>query len=196
METRARTLGLVILGSLLATSAVAAPNRGFYVGAGAGRINVEDDITGFDDGDVGFKIFGGYVLNEIVSAEISYIDGGTAEEPISFFDGLGGIATAKFEVDTSVINLSILGDLLLTEQFSLFGRLGYAFIDTDIDVNAQSPLGGAQRFSDSDNSDEVSYGIGVVYRFTQQFEVRAEYEGFDISDGELNGFTASALFRF
>jgi OOP family OmpA-OmpF porin len=195
MNIRAWTLGLVILGSLVATNAVAAPDRGFYVGAGAGLINVEDDITGFDDGDTGFKLFGGYVLNEILSVEVSYIDGGTAEEDSSFFDPLVGLGTARVEIDTSVINLSVLGDLLLTEQFSLFGRLGYAFIDTDVDASFQS-AGSSIVFSDSDNNDEVSYGIGVLYRFTQQFEVRAEFEGFDVSNGELNGFLASALFRF
>jgi len=195
MQTRAWIFGLTILGSLVATNAIAAPDRGFYVGAGAGRINVEDDGSGFDDGDTGFKLFGGYVLNEILAVEVTYIDGGSAEESATVFDPLLGFGNATLEVDTSVINLSILGDLLLTEQFSLFGRLGYAFIDTDLDISAQFAAGSASA-SDSDSSSEVSYGIGVVYRFTEQFEARAEFEGFDVSDGELNGFTASALFRF
>lgn len=195
MNIRAWTSCLIILGSLVASSAMAAADRGFYVGAGVGRVNVEDDFTGFDEGDTGFKIFGGYVLNEIVSVEVSYIDGGTAEEDTTTLDPFLGPFTTSFEVDTSVINLSVLGDLLLTDQFSLFGRLGYAFIDRDVDVSAQTPFGSFSA-SDSDSTDDFSYGIGAVYRINPKFEVRAEFDGFDVSDGELNAFTASALFRF
>jgi opacity protein-like surface antigen len=99
------------------------------------------------------------------------------------------------QIDTSIINLSVLGDLLLTEQFSVFGRLGYAFIDADVD--ALVTVGGlSDRFSDSDSSSEFSYGIGAVYRFNEQFEARAEFEDLDVSNGELNAITASVLFRF
>jgi OmpA-OmpF porin, OOP family len=196
MKTRSFSMAFTLMAGFLATGAVsAAPDRGFYVGAGLGQVNVEDDGTGFDDGDTGFKLFGGYALSEIVAVEISYIDGGTAEDSAQFFDPLLGIGTASVEVDTTVINLSVLGDLLLTEQFSLFGRLGYAFIDTDVDATVSFAIGSASD-SDSDSSSEVSYGVGAVYRFTERFEVRGEFEGFDVSNGELNSFTASALFRF
>ncbi len=196
MKSRALMLGIATMGLLTAAAtASAAPDRGFYVGAGAGQVSIEDDVTGFDDGDTGFKLFGGYALNEIVSVEVSYIDGGTAEESVTVFDPFLGSGTGKAEIDTSVVNLSVIGDLVLAEQFSVFGRLGYAFIDTDLDLTAQF---GAGTFSDSDSdsSDEVSYGVGAVYRFNEQFEVRAEYEGFDVSDGKLDAITASVLFRF
>src|ERR1043165_5829133 len=114
MTIRAWALGFAVLGSLAASAANAAPDRGFYVGAGVGVVNVEDDFTGVDDGDTGFKVFGGYVLNEIVSLEISYIDGGTAEDTAPVFDPLRGLGTGDFEIDTSIINLSVLGDLVLT----------------------------------------------------------------------------------
>ena len=187
MTYRTPLFTFIALAAALATqSAVAEIRPGFYAGAGLGIVDVEDDTVGFDDGDTGFKVFGGYQLGDIVSVEVSYIDGGTAEETAG---------AAKLEVDTSIVNLSVLGDLLLTEQFSLFGRLGYAFIDTDADFSVR--IGNMTvRASDSDSDNEVSYGIGGVYRFTEQLEVRAEFEAFDVSNGDLNAITASVLFRF
>jgi OmpA-OmpF porin, OOP family len=190
MKHRALMLGLSILAFAAPGIATAEPRPGFYIGAGAGSVDVEDDDTGFDDGDTGFKVFGGYALSNILAVELSYIDGGTAEDSFSLNPG-----TATLDVDTSIVNLSVLGDLLLTEQFSLFGRLGYAFIDTDVD--AVGRLGNlTTRISDSDSSDDFSYGVGAVYRFNEQFEARAEYEGIDVSDGNLSAITASVLFRF
>jgi OOP family OmpA-OmpF porin len=195
MKHRTLLLGLMTLAATAASTANAAPDRGFYVGAGVGTVNVKDDASGFDDGDTGFKVFGGYVLNEILAVELSYIDGGTAEDSGAVFDPFFGVGTAALEIDTSIINLSVIGDLLLTEQFSLFGRLGYAFIDTDVDATARFGNFTATA-SDSDTSNEFSYGVGAVYRLTEQFEVRAEFEGLDVSNGDLNAITASALFRF
>jgi len=196
MKHQAVIFGLAIIGSLAgAATANAEVDPGFYVGVGIGQVNVEDDLIGFDDGDTGFKLFGGYALNEILAVEVSYIDGGTAEDSTTFFDPFRGFGTLSLEADTSVVNLSVLGDLVLTEQFSLFGRVGYAFIDTDVDLTARFAASTLSA-SDSDSTDEISYGVGAVFRFNERFEARAEYEGFDVSDGELNSITASALFRF
>jgi OOP family OmpA-OmpF porin len=195
MKHRALLLGLMAIAATAASTASAAPDRGFYAGAGVGAVNVKDDASGLDDGDTGFKVFGGYVLNEILAVELSYIDGGTAEDSTTVLDPFLGLGTVAQQVDTRIFNLSVLGDLLLTDQFSLFGRLGYAFIDTDVDATANF-RGFVASASDSDTNDEFSYGVGAVYRFTEQLEARAEFEGFDVSSGNLNAITASVLFRF
>jgi len=149
-----------VASALLASApAFAADDSGFYVGAGVGNFGLE--IDGFDDSDIGFKVFGGYQFMKYLGAELEYIDGGTAED-------------FGLKIDVSGFNLSAMGILPVGEKFNLFAKLGMIFWDADVS--------GAGRGSDS--GEDFSWGVGAGYDFTDQFGARLEYQGFEIEDAD------------
>ena len=163
--------------------------QGGYVGFGAGQSKMKDTGSvlpggGIDDSDTGWKIFGGYKFNPNLSAELTYIDFGQ-------FEGGGGV-TGSWE--PTGINGSVLGILPLPNQFSVFGKLGATRWDVD------NNLGGT---SSSDNSTDVSYGIGAQYDFNRDIGARLEWERFaDVGEtgttgqSDLDLLSASVVWNF
>jgi OOP family OmpA-OmpF porin len=190
MDKRIASNGLALLGLLASTSALAEIQPGFYVGAGIGEASVEIDGTGFDDSDTAFKVFGGYNINRNLAVEAAYFDGGTAEETSA-----GRFVGGSTEISTSGLNLSLLGRVPLNDAFSLHARVGIASYDVDSKVFAYTPLGQVN-FEDSDSNEDISYGLGAAFNLTPSFELRADYEAVDASDGELTLLSVSALYKF
>lgn len=190
MDQRMTWTGLALLGLFASTPVLAEIRPGFYVGAGVGEASVEVDDSGFDDGDTGFKVFAGYNINRHFALEATYFDGGTAEMSSAARAFGGSIA-----VSTSGLNFSLLGRLPVNEVFSVHARLGMAAYDVDTRIVAHSPLGQA-RFADSDSSEDVSYGLGAAFDISSSFELRAEYEAVDASNGKLSLLSVSGVYRF
>src|SRR5262245_53584644 len=122
--------------SMTATTATADELNGLYAGIGIGSTAVKDS-GGLDDSDMSFKIFAGYSFNQYFAIELAYLDGGSARQSVSFLfpEGRPSSASLKTKVDTELLNLSVIGNLPLTESFSLFGKLGYARIETDTQLS-------------------------------------------------------------
>jgi OOP family OmpA-OmpF porin len=136
-----------------ATLPVSAIEPGWYIGGGLGDADV--DRSGFDD-DTAFKLFGGYKSGGPLAVEAAYVDLGE-------FDGRG----AEFDVDG--FQLAALGHLPLGEKFSLFGKGGVYFWDSD-----------ASGAGDDDGTD-ITFGFGVLYA-TEKWGIRVEWERFDGTD--------------
>lgn len=165
-----------VAASLLAASpAMAADDGGFYVGAGIGIFGVEEGS--FDESDTGFKLFGGWMFNQYVGGELEYIDGGT-------------VGDSDLGVDSTGINLALKGNWPVTEQFDVFGKVGYFFWDADIDLTGDS--GQEQNESGSD----LSWGIGAGYDFTPNFGVIAEWQWFQIEEADADMISASVVWKF
>jgi OOP family OmpA-OmpF porin len=165
-----------VAASLLAAfPAMAADGGGFYVGAGIGIFGVEEGS--FDESDTGFKLFGGWMFNQYVGGELEYIDGGT-------------VGDSDLGVDSTGINVALRGNWPVTEQFDLFGKVGYFFWDADIDLTGDS--GQEQNESGSD----LSWGIGAGYDFTPNFGVIAEWQWFQIEEADADMMSASVVWKF
>jgi OmpA-OmpF porin, OOP family len=176
------TLGLTMLG---ATASAADTDPGFYIGAGIGEATVEIDDLGFDESDTAFKLFGGYRFNPYFGIELAYFDGGTAAETSADF-------LVPIEIESTGVNLSGIVTAPFGENFTLFGKLGYASIDFE---GAANVLG--QQISLGDETEEeLSFGAGAAYAINENFSLRAEYEAFDLDDTDASVATVSAIFRF
>ena len=145
----------LIAASVLAATPAVAQDTGFYVGAGIGDFGI--DVGGFDGSDVGYKVFGGYRFIDYLALEVEYLDGGTVED-------------RGFEIDVSGFNLSAVGILPLGERFDIFAKLGMIFWDADTNGFG------------SDSGEDFSWGVGGGFRFTDQFGMQLEYQGFEIED--------------
>ena len=173
------------LSALSAAASAADANPGFYIGAGVGEARIDVDDIDFDESDTAFKLFGGYRFNDYFSIELAYFDGGTAEE-----DRLD--VPANLEIESTGVNVSAMVTAPFGENFSLFGKLGYASLDFEVAAN----VFGQRIELDDDTEEEVSFGAGAAYKINDYFSLRAEYEAFDLDDADAGLATISAVFRF
>ncbi len=150
------------LGSTEAASYSLIPStaRG-YVGLNLGRPKLEGGcVAGFpcDDANFGGKIYTGGAWNDVLGAEIGYINFGTA-------DRSGG------EVKAQGVNFSLVGNIPFAEVFNVFGKVGatYGWTDTSAAAGTGVPVGDEKGFG-------VSYGGGIGFDLTRNFQIVAEWE--------------------
>lgn len=169
--------------ALMATTAAQADVQpGFYAGVGIGNASAEEDESGFDGDDTGFKLFGGYSFNDNFAIELAYFDGGAPD------DNFGPI---NVELEVTGFNASAVGRLPVSDTVSLFGKIGFA----SYDLEATASSGGFSASADDSDSD-LSYGVGASVSFAERFEVRVEWEAIDVQDGAFSFLSVGGLYRF
>jgi OOP family OmpA-OmpF porin len=183
MHKRLGLTALAALALMAATAAQADTQPGFYAGAGIGSTKVGDDISGVDDSDTGFKIFGGYTFTENWGVEVSYFDFGEASV---------SAGNSSASVGVTGLSASAVGRLPVNDMFAVYGKLGFASYDVDLDFN-NVPGFGSGHLSDSDS--DLIYGVGGALSFGGNFEARLEYEALNV-DGDASMISVSGLFRF
>jgi len=157
-------------------AAFADENAGWYLGGGFGQFNagiddvdeVDDTIEGWDESDDTYKLFAGYRLNKFLSFELDYVNLG---EP-------SGAVVPGRNVDSAVDGFApyVIGTLPLGNWFEVYARLGYYFYDANVGVEDQ--LGGRVEFDEE--SQDLVYGAGVGANIGERFNIRFEYEKFDL----------------
>jgi OOP family OmpA-OmpF porin len=130
--------------------AMAQTEPGFYVGASANWLDADfkdsNDLS-FDDSETTWGLRAGYMFNQWFGVEGGYIDLGN-------YSGDSGV-----EVDADAWQLAGVGNWDLTDQFSLYGKLGAFF------VNAKSDqfVPGVGFLEDDDDEVEPYVALGAEY---------------------------------
>jgi OmpA-OmpF porin, OOP family len=166
----------------------------YYVGLSIGQSKAKDACAGLDpssgfignckDTDTAYKVYGGAHFTKNWGGEIAYVDFGKSTADGTF----SGIpASARTKVNGLV--LDAMGTLPLSDQFSVFGKLGV--LGWHIDSNATLSGFGSSSISSSGSS--LTYGIGAQFDFTKAFGVRAEWEYFDKVGDNSTGKSAIEL---
>lgn len=185
-------IAALVTGLLVITPALAAEDGGFYIGAGVGSFGVgfdeaEEDVS-FDDDDTAFKLFGGYGFNKHFGVELEYIDGGSLSESYD----LGAGYMLDIDVDVAGFNASVMGIVPIGERLKLFAKLGMIFWDVDY-----AAVFDGEVFSESDSGEDVSWGLGASFDFTERLGARVEYQEFDVHDADSTDLiSASVIIRF
>lgn len=165
--------------AFVASTAAAADVPGFYMGADFGqtKINaiVDDGVEYFGDRETSYGIFAGYQINQSFAIE------GNFRRLASFEERFSGIPV---DFDFNQIGLSVVGTLPLSNNFSVFGRLGY----NRLDIKASA--GG---FSEDDDESGALYGIGVGYDFTPTVSARLEFQK---PSSDSTNVSAGVVFKF
>ena len=132
-----------------------------------------------DDSDVGYKLYGGVPLTRNFAIEGGYFDLGKFS--FSATTVPAGTLYANLKVPKGV-NLDLVGILPLSEQFSIFGRVGVTRVQTRSNFSGT----GAVVFPRPSNGQETDwghkFGLGIEYKFTRSFAVRAEAERYRVPD--------------
>jgi OOP family OmpA-OmpF porin len=176
---------------LFAPAAQAEIVAGASIGQANIEYNLDDDFT-FDEGDMGWKIRGGFRFIKFFGLEAEYVNLGKPEDTIK--DVPTGPATTTdvdLETELTAFDIFAVGVLPLGSRFELFGKVGYVIWDAEI---AAKNVAGIDE--DEDGSD-FAYGAGVAIKFASIFALRAEYEIYDAEDTEDVSFASIGLdFRF
>jgi OOP family OmpA-OmpF porin len=193
---------LLFVASLFVSTSVFAQESKWYMGASAGQTKFDTGITpitaSLDDKDSGFKIFGGYDIDENFSVEAHYVDFGEAS--------LSGTNGQTFRIDgttyqfnsaasikskASAWGVAVIAGIPVTESVRPFAKVGFNRVSNELTVT------GTTATSTKENSTESLYGVGVEYSLTKAIALRIEYEihnGDD--DAEAKLLSAGLKFRF
>ena len=156
--------------AILSTGAFAADGQ-VYAGADLGTTKID----GVSDRENGYGVFVGYAITPAIAIEAGFRR--LADYSVSS-GGLNGNLTMD------QISLSGVATLPLSNNFSLFGRLGYSHL------KAKASFGNASG-SDSDNG--AVYGVGVGYAFSPSVSARAELQK---PSSDATSFNLGVAFKF
>jgi outer membrane immunogenic protein len=173
--------------------------QGFYVDGGYANVSVdyefeEDDFEesfDFDFGAIGGHV--GYDFNSYIGVEAEVLVG-IADESISV-SVEGEVEAPDVDVDIdvklkSVYGVFAKGNLPVSEQFSLFARLGYVTGE----LEASTDVEGVESFTDSDEA--IAYGVGATFAFSENFYARGDYKRYDFEGTAADALMIGAGVRF
>jgi hypothetical protein len=204
-------LGLISVAALGASTAALADNPlGFYIGAGVGESQIDNNNNyynpygyggGFRDHDAAWKVIAGLRPISIVGAELEYIDFGNAGGNNGYFNGYYDYGVSAHPKATVLYGL---GYLPIPLPFlDVYGKLGVAHLQTNNSYYSNvCPLPAANgsascitesRFDQQDT--KFAYGAGVQAKF-QDFAFRGEYERISSTYGDPNAFMVSVTWTF
>ncbi|QYF94956.1 outer membrane beta-barrel protein [Massilia sp. PAMC28688] len=158
--------------AIVASTAAAADAPAFYIGADVGQTRVDGvDDYGIKDNDTSVGIFAGYQLNQTFAIEANYR---------RLFD----VKVFGASVNADQIGLSAIAGLPLTNEFSLYGRLGYNRINAEVSGNGITAKG---------DDSGVLYGVGLSYAITPTMSARLEVQR---PDSDMTNVSAGVSFKF
>ncbi len=180
----------VVLGGFFVTGAAQASDPGFYVAGSVGQASVDETIDStfsIDDEDTSFSLSAGYSFNDYFAVEGGYIDFGEVSDSFS----IAGV-TGKVKAEADGWDLALVGSLPVSEKFSLTGRAGYLFWDADIKATAT----GLPSISDNEDGNDLFYGVGAEYRFTNQWSLTGGWDRYELDDVDFDNLHVGVRYRF
>lgn len=174
----------IALAVLLSVVAVPAFASDMYVGlrGGQAKTNIENNTfnnsTLTSTNPTGWGVFIGHDFNSNFAFEAEYLN-------------LGEIKAGTSSAKSTGFSLSGVGSIPLNQNFSLFGKLGFAMI-------TGSP-GGSYTGNDM-KSRALTYGLGGQFNLGSSVGIRLGWDKYKFNDTGLNGnaslTSVGALFKF
>jgi OOP family OmpA-OmpF porin len=127
--------------------------------------------------DTGFKLYGGYNFNQNWGIEGGYNDLG---DSYSAKGTIGGTPYTITGMKGYNVYFAGTGTLPMTNEFSLFAKLGVASNHTD---GGTVTVAGTTGTVGSETHTDLLFGVGLSYAFTKNWAARLEYENY----GKLTG---------
>jgi OOP family OmpA-OmpF porin len=163
---------MAILLSVFVVAPAVAAETPFYIGVKIG--SATESVTGASESSSAFGVLGGYAINPNFAVEAGYTDLGAVQS-----------RTVKF----TAFDVSAVGFFPISQQISLYGKLGMASTKED---------GGGY----SGTRSAVTFGLGGQFSVNQNVGVRLGYDRYSFGDGvnfyrgNSNLISVGALFKF
>lgn len=172
----------IAIAALLSTFVAAPAFAGPYVGVRAGQAKASyDNVTLTTDSATGLGVFGGFAFNPNIAAEVEYLSLGEVKAP-------GGVAAKS-----SGFSVGAVGSFPINDQFSLFGKLGYAMLVTKVTPAGTTP---------DLKGNAITYGLGGQYNVTPSVGIRLGWDSYKLDDssqnfkGKNSMMSVGAVFKF
>ncbi|MDP1935995.1 MAG: outer membrane protein transport protein [Hylemonella sp.] len=157
---------------------------GWYAGFEFGQSQYRDvDATTANTRTEGWKVYSGYQFNKYLGVEGGYVN---------LNDMTARTGTVITNIDTDAWTLAAVVSYPLTENLSVSGKLGAAYMLSDINEKDGAQL----EVRSGDDSYEPNYGVGVSYALLDNLSLRAEWERFDRKDYNIDLMTAGFAVKF
>jgi hypothetical protein len=192
----ARALAFIALAGFMST-ANAAKDDGWYLGAGLGLIDYGDDGTlRYDEAtfaakeedsgdDTSVSVWAGYRFNRYLSIEAGYMRNDSTE--LVLRDAANDVA-GVFEFRTEGATLVVVGALPLG-KWEPYARAGVLIADTEARVIADN----AVISSENETSPEFIGALGLAYSFTAHWQAKAD-AACAVEAGERTGTGESTVY--
>lgn len=164
--------------SLFAAS-ILMSSTAFAGGYAAVSTGMSDADQGYLDNGTSFSVTGGYELNDNFALEATYIDLGDMD------DNLG--AGTTLSIDGYVI--STVGKVPLSQSINLFGKVGMFVWDATTDRDGFGAVL-------NDDGVDATFAFGASVDFTPNFGLYAQFQQFDIDDGDVKNYSLGAQYMF
>ncbi len=217
-----RHIGAIgVIGSALLASALARAdepfvnpdwaNSAWYLGGGIGasRASIDQDritraltangasLTAFskDEKDApAYKLFMGRQLNRYLAIEAGFFDLGDFSFNATTSDG-----ALRGNTGMRGVNLDLVGQMPLTERFSLLGRIGVNYAKTDTHF-AGNRLNAVTAPNASQRKAGAKAGLGLEYKLSEALAMRAEVERYRVNDaignrGDVDTVTVGLVYK-
>ena len=206
-----RTLGLLAL-SALVTPLVQAEAPNWYIGGNAGgtAATIDDPriassllssgltVTSISDRDrdSGYRLYAGYQFNRYWALEGGYFDLGK----FGYTANTVPVGSLTGDIRLKGFNFDLVGTLPLSDRFSLLGRVGANYADTNDTFTST----GAVRVTNpnpTNRDTNYKFGLGVQYAFNDALALRVEAERYRINDavgnnGHVDMATVGLVYSF
>jgi len=194
--------------------AVADEDSGWYIGGGIGQAKATIDnaritsallgggvtttsITN-NNRSFGYKVFGGYQINQYLSVESGFFDLGKFGYTATTAAPNAGTVAAKLRLNG--LNLDLVGTLPLTEKLSALARVGGTYAQTRDNFITTGALTVANP-NPSKRAWNYKFGGGLEYDMIKALSLRVEAERYRINDalnnrGDIDLFSVGLVYRF
>lgn len=204
MNMQKTLLSVVMMGALLGQGVAQAEP---YMGLGLGQSMIDfegSDVdalaaadglttsTSVDDGDLAWKLFGGYKLNDNFAVEAAYVDYGTITSDSTVVAPVAG--NINIDLDTTAWVFDAVGILPIVDGFDVFGKVGVAAWEYDSSVSA---VAGGTAFTGSaeDDGSDFHYGVGAYLMAVDNIGMRLEWERVS-ADDNLDVWSLGVQYNF
>ncbi len=153
---------------------------GFYLGGGIGQFDakihnfndVVDTVDEWKDSTTAYKVYGGYRLNPYLGFELDYINLGKGSSDV--------VPGNNLENKVDGFAPYAIGTIPIGRYFEVYGRAGWYFYNANRSYT--DALDNTVKFKE--DTDSFVWGGGIGANIGEKFNIRAEYERFDIKDME------------
>ncbi len=174
---------VTLLSTFIAAPALADNTGNFYMAGDLGSSSYSnakgsDGITSFNNPGMA-RIAGGYHFSPTWAAEVGYSTFG--DSVIDYG------ATGKDTVKVSSVQVAAIGNLPLSAQFDLTGKIGFASNSAKYSTTVVG-IGAAD-----ESKTDLLIGVGAQYHVSSQFSLRAQYDNFGKTGKGASPIKASAF---